>query len=168
MLDNGQYKDLWTWKQWWYWLNRLLPYQANCLGVVVPDKYANAILTLHYFKVFGHVPREMGYPVALVTQDGMTPGDIPWSLLDTLFIGGSDYHKRGREAELLGLEAKRQGKRVHIGRVQAGSTILKYWPWADSWDGTTFAHHPTQQLESISNGVATIRRGNVPYTGKLF
>lgn len=129
---------------------------------------ANAAITLHLFRVYAHIPRELGYPVAMVTQDGMTPDDVPWSLLDTLFIGGSQYHKRGREAEALGTEAKRLGKWVHIGRVQSGQTMVKYWPWADSFDGTTLIRHKTQQMDSINSGLERLRRGEVPYTLKLF
>lgn len=168
MLDNGQYNDKWTWVLWWSWLHRLLPFRRRCLAIVVPDKMADAITTLHLFRVFAHVPRQLGYPVALVTQDGMRPADVPWPLLDVLFIGGSQYHKRGREAEALAMEAKRRGKWVHVGRVQAGSTMVEYWPWADSFDGTTLIRHRTQQMGSISAGVSRLRRGAVPYTAKLF
>ena len=118
MLDNGQYTDKWTWKLWWYWLNALLPFKDKCLGILIPDKVADMILTLHYFRVYSHIPRELGYPVGLCTQDGMTPDMIPWSALDCLFIGGSNNHKRGREGQDLILEAKKQEKSVTIGRVE--------------------------------------------------
>lgn len=168
IIDNNQYKDNWTWAQWWHFLTLMRDFRNNCLGVPIPDKLGDYISTLHYFRVYHAVVRELGYPVALVTQDGMTPEKIPWPLVDCLFVGGSNYHKRGREVELLISEAKRLGKWVHIGRTQAGSTMLTYWPQADSFDGTTLIRNPTQQEASIRAGVTRIRQGQVPYTLKMF
>lgn len=168
ILDNGQYRDKWTWALWWYFLMAMSPFKKTCLGVPAPDKLADVVMTLHYFKVYSGIIKEFGYPVALVTQDGMTPEMIPWHLVDCLFVGGSNYHKRGMEATVLISEAKRHGIWVHVGRVQAGSTMLTHWPEADSFDGTTLIKHPTQQIGSIISGVTKIRNGKVPYTLKMF
>lgn len=168
ILDNGQYRDKWTWVLWWKFLQAMRPYHDTCLGIVTPDKYADAIITLHYFKIFHQIPKDLGYPVALVSQDGLTPDMVPWSDIDCLFVGGTNYHKRGKEAELLIAEAKQLGKWVHIGRTQAGSTMLAYWPQADSFDGTTFIKNPTQQVKSINGGLDRIKQGNVPYNLKMF
>lgn len=180
ILDNGQYRDKWTWTLWWKFLQAMLSYTDRCLGIAIPDRFSwidkrnkiprsdNHILTLHYFKVYHQIVKDLGYPVALVTQDGMTPEMIPWHLIDCLFVGGTDYHKRQLEADALISEAKRLGKWVHIGRVQAGSTMLTYWPQADSFDGTTLIKNPIQQVKSINNGLDRIKQGNVPYTIKMF
>lgn len=153
MLDNGQFKDKWTWKLWWKYLSRYLSFQSTCLGVVIPDKLADYVTTIHYFKVYSHIARDMGYPVALVTQDGLKPEYLDWQSFDTLFVGGSNDHKRGVEAHNIIFEAKRHGKWVHIGRVQSGSAMLKHWPMADSFDGTTLVRNQNQQWESIIGGL---------------
>jgi len=168
IIDNGQYTESWTWKLWWSWLIKLILYRNTCLGIPIPDKVGNYILTLHLFRVFYQIPKSLGYPVALCTQDGMTPEMIPWQDVDCLFIGGSNNHKRGKEAQDLIFEAKRLGKWVHVGRVQSGSAMLKHWPQADSFDGTTLIRHPNQQEQSIINGVSRINEGQVPFNLKMF
>jgi len=167
IIDNNQYKNGWTWAAWWHFLCLMADYKATCLGIPIPDRVGDAIMTLRLFRVYHGVIREMDYPVALVTQDGMTSEMIPWPDVDCLFIGGSNYHKRGKEAQELIFEAKRQGKWIHVGRTQAGSTMLTHWPQADSFDGTTLIKHPTQQRQSIIDGVCRIRRGQVPFMLKM-
>lgn len=138
MLDNGAFTKKFVFKKWVWFLARMMPYRGNCIGIVVPDEPYNAAETLMKFKRYRAIPESLGYKVAFTSQDGMTVDMVPWSLFDTLFIGGSDYHKRGIEAELIAKEAIKQGKWVHVGRVSSAGAIDKYWRWADSFDGTTF------------------------------
>jgi hypothetical protein len=159
MLDNGAFTGKWTLVLWLreLWAHR--QYRHNCLGVMIPDVLSNWKATLWRFLLWWWIPKLMGYPVALVSQDGLTSYWVPWPLLDCLFIGGSDTHKRGPEATRLGLAARERGKWVHVGRVNSGPAMVQYWPWADSYDGTTFSHHPTQQVDSIVNGLELVGRG---------
>jgi hypothetical protein len=138
MLDNGAYTGNFEFVQWVLWLVTMIPYRKNCIGVVVPDVPYKADETIRKFSQYYAVPEALGYKVAFATQDGMTPGMVPWPLFDVLFVGGSDGHKRGYEANILADEAKRHGKWVHVGRVSSPNTWGKYWTWADSFDGTTF------------------------------
>ena len=138
MLDNGAFTDNFVFSEWVYQLAMMRPYRANCIGIVTPDVPYNAPQTLARFLRYRAIPEALGYPVALATQNGMTPEMVPWPLFDVLFIGGNDIHKRGPEAEALAQEAKRRGKWVHVGRVSSAGAIAKYWTWADSFDGTTF------------------------------
>jgi len=115
------------------------PLPQNCIGIIVPDAPYNASQTLARFLRYRAIPEALGYRLAFATQDGMTPDMVPWSLFDAHFIGGSNAHKRGYEAEILATEAKRRGKWVHVGRVSSPDSWGKYWTWADSFDGTTFA-----------------------------
>lgn len=138
MLDNGAFTDNFRFTEWVYQLALMRPYRQNCIGIVTPDKPRDAAETLRRFRQYRAIPEALGYPVAFATQDGMTPGMIPWSLIDVLFIGGSDAHKRGPEAEALAREARRRGLWVHVGRVSSMDTAARYWTWADSFDGTTF------------------------------
>jgi len=138
MLDNGIFTDNFVFSRWVLQLAFMRPYRQNCIGIIAPDVLCNASQTLARFFRYRAIPEAFGYPVALATQNGMTPDMIPWPLIDVLFIGGSDEHKRGKEAETLAAEAKRRGKWVHVGRVSSAGAIAKYWTWADSFDGTTF------------------------------
>jgi hypothetical protein len=146
MLDNGAFTNNFNFRQWVDFLATMLPYRQNCIGIIVPDVPYSAAATIERFMRYRAVPEALGYKTALATQDGMTPESAPWPLFDVLFIGGSDTHKRGPEAEILAKEAKRRGKRVHVGRVSSAQAIAKYWTWADSFDGTTFCfdggHNP--------------------------
>jgi hypothetical protein len=138
MLDNGAFTNNFVFSTWVYQLAMMRPYRANCIGIVTPDVPYNAAETLHRFSQYRAIPEALGYKVAFATQDGMTADMIPWPLFNVLFIGGSDQHKRGPDAEELAREAKRQGKWVHVGRVSSVTAARRYWTWADSADGTTF------------------------------
>jgi hypothetical protein len=165
MLDNGAFTKNYVFKKWVWFLTRMIPYRINCIGVVVPDEPYNAFATIRKFHQFRAVPEALGYKIAFTSQDGMTVDMVPWSLFDTLFVGGSDFHKRGYEAQLIGQEARRRGKWVHIGRVSSGSAIIKHWLWADSFDGTTFCFdggtNPVEKkMRTITPVVANLRKYN--------
>lgn len=93
-----------------------------------------------FYKYFT-IPRDLGLPVAFATQDGLPITSVPWDRFDTLFIGGSDNHKRIESLPIIST-AISMGKHIHIGRVSSISAILKYWPKADSVDGSTFIFSP--------------------------
>ena len=155
MLDNGAYSGKWTLSLWLREMWAMREYRHTCLGVIVPDVVYNWRKTLLRFLLLFWIPRLLGYRVAFATQDG---GHwVPWLLFDCLFVGGSNEHKRGLEAEQLGLLARKYGKWVHVGRCNSGWAMVQHWPWADSYDGTTFSRHPTQQVESIISGLSVIR-----------
>lgn len=81
--------------------------------------------------------RKLGAPAALVVQDGATVGNIPWSELDVIFIGGSTEWKLSDEALSITKAARYLGKRIHMGRVNSlirARTALRFG--CDSMDGT--------------------------------
>ena len=141
MLDNGEFAGRFVFQSWVLQLALMLPFHKTCLGIIVPDVPYHSEATLERFRQYYAVPAALGYPVAHATQDGMTPEAVPWSLLDVLFIGGSDKHKRGIEATRLALAARARGKWIHVGRVSGGEPIRQFWSWADSFDGTTFVRN---------------------------
>lgn len=85
------------------------------LWVAVPDVVADARATLERFDEW--LPRLPGLPLAFVGQDGIEDLPIPWIHFDALFLGGSTDWKLSRAAYDLAIEAKDQGKLVHMGRV---------------------------------------------------
>ena len=161
MLDNGAFTGRFTLAKWQAALERLRPYWMTCIGIPVPDVVGDAAATLRLFAEYTPILSAYQYPVAFVTQDSCTPDMVPWTQIQVLFIGGTDAHKRGIEAANLIAEAKRRGIWVHVGRCNSGSAMLAHWPQADSYDGTTFSRHPTQQLASILYGLQN--RRTVPY-----
>lgn len=93
------------------------------------------------------VIRALGYPAALVAQDGLQDLTVPWDDFDVLLVGGSTTWKLSPHAARIATEAKRRGKRVHMGRVNSG----RRWGIAelfecDSVDGTFLAFGPDVNL----------------------
>jgi len=155
-VDNGIFSNRFIERQWLTRLWDFWKYRHNCLVCPLPDFLyylpdgtvrGDWRKTLDRFHQYKSVTKRMGFPVTLVTQDGLTPDNTPWSEIDAIFIGGSNYHKRGLEAEHLGLEAKRRGVYVHIGRVSSVTAAARFWPWADSYDGTTYTYEPDRRYE---------------------
>lgn len=149
MVDNGVFSGLWAEEKWRDGLKKFLPYSHNCKAVIIPDAIGDWRETLARFELYYAEVKALGLPVAYATQDGQPLDLVPWDRIDVLFIGGSNYHKRGKEAELLALEAKRRGIWVHVGRVSSIFAARKYWPWADSYDGTTFRFEPDKKEEKL-------------------
>lgn len=113
--------------------------RPGCLFVAAPDVVGDAASTLRQFKPWAPMIRALGYPVALVAQDGLTVADVPWSELDAIFIGGSTAWKMSRAAEsILGWAAAR-GKWRHVGRVNSRRRMRHFHGLADSVDGSGFS-----------------------------
>jgi hypothetical protein len=87
------------------------------LFVSAPDVVGDAAATLARFEEWEPRIRAFGLPVALVAQDGLTPGEVPWPRIAALSVGGTTAWKLGPDAAALVAEAKRRGKWAHIGRV---------------------------------------------------
>ena len=120
------------------WLGSLLKYRSfadSCAGIPVPDIVGDALGTLQLFSRYHQIVRDLGYPVAFVSQNGITPEITPWDWFDVLFVGGDDDHKLGPEAGVMIAEAKSRGKAVHVGRVNSAKRIKQFW-MCDSVDGT--------------------------------
>jgi hypothetical protein len=95
---------------------------------------------------------ELGLPAAMVMQDGMEDmlDEIPWDLFEVAFIGGSNEFKLGEGARIVIAEAKRRGKKVHVGRVNS-SQRLSYVSslGADTADGTFLGKGPAKNLPRL-------------------
>lgn len=122
-----------------------------CIGHAAP--------TLSLFRCWAPKIRKLGFPVALVAQDGLEDmlDEVPWDLVDWIFIGGSDGFKTGEGAALVTKEAKRRGKFVHMGRVSS----LERMELANSWgvdtaDGTYLAYGPIENLPNVMSWVDAV------------
>lgn len=157
MMDNNEFAGDFDAQKWTAALLRYMPYRATCLGIPVRDKVSDALETLRRFAQYHTIVRDLGYPVAFVTQDGVSPEFAPWQHFDVLFVGGTDEHKLGAEALAMIAEAKRQGKHIHIGRVNSASRIRQFW-MADSVDGTGLNMDAGEQrLRRVEEYVSAIR-----------
>lgn len=118
-------------------------------GIPIGDAAATWEQSRHIFPAI----RALGFPVALVAQDGInstSPIRYEWQEFDTLFIGGSDGMKLGPEGRLIAEEAKRRGMNLHMGRCNS----LKRLRYAasigcDSADGTFIGYGPLKNLPKV-------------------
>jgi hypothetical protein len=131
-------------------LGEIAEYPRKPIFVTAPDVVADATETLRRFAVWGPVIRELGLPVALVGQDGLTSESAPWGQFDALFVGGSTGWKLGRDAMALVDEAKQRGLWVHLGRCNSFRRA-KYAEaiGCDSIDGSKFSRFATTYIPKM-------------------
>jgi hypothetical protein len=135
---------------WLAWLRRLAEHTNRCLWASAPDVVGDAAATLARSRL--HLPaiRGLGYPAALVAQDGLEHLPVPWDEFDVLFVGGSTGWKLGPAAARLVADALDRGKRVHMGRVNS----RRRWSYAEhlgchTVDGTFLVFGPDTNLPRL-------------------
>jgi hypothetical protein len=128
--------------------------RTGCLFVTAPDVVGDARKTLDLFYEWVTPLQVIGQPIALVAQDGLKNHDVPWALIDSLFIGGTTEWKLGMDARLLMLDAKNRGKWVHMGRVNSYERgRYARWLGCDSIDGTQFSWFRDTKLPAYLNAL---------------
>lgn len=155
--DNGRFAkpDAYTDASYLTWLRRLAGHRDRCLFATAPDVVGDAQATLDLsLPMFASIHEE-GYPAAFVAQDGLIERMVPWTLFETLFIGGTTQWKLSHRAERLISHAKKHGKWVHMGRVNS----LKRFRIAaalgcDSVDGTFLAFGPDRRRPELDHWIA--------------
>jgi len=121
--------------------------------VCVPDVVGCHEGTAFCFASWWPLLAPLRLPLAFVAQNGATPDNIPWTLFDTLFVGGTTEGDEGGEwktspaAAAVIREAKARRKWVHVGRVNSETRVR----WcvangADSIDGSGFSYHPDTNI----------------------
>lgn len=137
-------------EKWLAWLARHSGEAATCLFATAPDVVGDAAATLARSLPLLPKIRELGYPAALVAQDGLEDLEVPWDAFDVLFIGGSTDWKLGLASRGLVAEAKRRGKWVHMGRVNSERRYrIAHEMGCDSVDGTFLTFGPTVLLPQL-------------------
>lgn len=142
-------------------LRRYAPYASpTLLFVTAPDVVAQAEATLELFTIWEPQLHAVGWPLALVAQDGLRPADVPWDSIEALFIGGSTDWKLGPEArQLVGL-AQRRGKWTHMGRVNRNARMrYALRLGVDSIDGTSFSRWPDVHIPRAARVVRRFQGG---------
>lgn len=134
----------------------------TCLFVAAPDVLTvmrdgtcrgDARATVKQFPAWSREIRALGFPVALVAQDGLEDmlADVPWELVDVLFLGGSTEWKLSDGARACVAEARRRGKRTHMGRVNSYKRLALAQSWGvDTADGTFLAYGPVKNLPRLT------------------
>lgn len=144
-------------------LNRpeLKEHASKCLFVVAPDVLhvlpdgtviGDARATLKAFPAWAREIRALGLPVALVAQNGLEDmlSEVPWDLMDVLFLGGSTEWKLGAGAKACVDAARACGKRTHMGRVNSFKRLKLAQSWGvDTADGTFLAFGPAKNLPRL-------------------
>lgn len=132
------------------WLTNRAAHRRRCAFATAPDIVGDAAATWARSQPMLPRIRALGYPAALVAQDGLEHLDIDWTAIDALFLGGSTAWKLGAAAARLTAHARSLGLHVHMGRVnslrrlQYAATI-----GAHSVDGTHLVYGPRRKLPEL-------------------
>lgn len=150
-FDNGCFSTRYVGDERWFaWLTKHREHAARALWATAPDVVGDAAATLARSLPFLPMIRALGYPAALVGQDGLELLDVPWDAFDVLFLGGSTEWKLSPAAAQLAAEARARGKGVHMGRVNSRRRwLLAETFGCDTADGTFLAFGPDQNLERM-------------------
>ena len=149
--DNGCFGKGWPGARAWLdWLAGNADRVATCAFATLPDVVGDAKATLSRSLPHADAVRSLGYPVALVAQDGLENLTVPWDEIDALFIGGSTDWKLSEAARTLARTARARDKRVHMGRVNS----LRRLRYASaigcaSADGTFITFGPSRNLPIV-------------------
>ena len=129
--------------------DRQLDDARDCRPVFVclPDVVGSARRTMDLFTHFER--KTNGLPRALVLQDGIGDVGIPWSLIDAVFIGGTDRFKLSDEAFAGARCARMLGKWVHVGRVNEIKRLSAWIDLADSIDGSGISKYDHMLKEVV-------------------
>jgi len=132
------------------WLDGKREFVNNCLFATAPDIVGDAEETWRRSEPVLPLIRELGYPAALVAQDGIEDMSIEWDAFDALFIGGTTEWKLSEVALQLVAAANARGKHTHMGRVNSWKRLrLAALAGCDSTDGTRGVYAPTKALPEI-------------------
>lgn len=98
--------------------------RPDCAWVTAPDVVGDAAATMALWREWAPLLRARGLRPALVAQDGLTVGAVPWRDVGAVFIGGTTRYKLGEAAAQIVGEACRRGLWAHMGRVNSVRRIL--------------------------------------------
>lgn len=141
------------------WLEDLADHRRACLFATARDALGDAAATLDLATPMLPQLRSLGYPAALVAQDGLEHLPVPWDRFDVLFLGGSTAWKLSEPAYALAREAKLRGKWVHMGRVNSLRRLRACAASGiDSADGTFVAFGPDRRFPELLRWLDAVNR----------
>jgi hypothetical protein len=162
--DNGGYTRQ-NWPAYRRMLAAKLPFASQALWATVPDVPGCARRTMELFDQFKAKIADMGYPLALVAQNGIEDMQIPWDDIGAVFIGGRDGWRESEHVRHLVAAAKWLGKHVHVGRVNTPERY-KYFAGlgVDTCDGSGIVRYSGAMTGKLSNVI----RNTTPALGVDF
>jgi len=119
-------------------LSRIRTRKKGLLWLACPDAVGDAKRTNHLWQCWQETIRESyGLPAAFVLQDGQEEiGEPP--IAEAYFVGGTDDWKLSQASADLAVWVKRQGKWLHMGRVNSRRRMIAALDrGCDSFDGTS-------------------------------
>ncbi len=129
--------------------------------VAAPDVVGDARATATRFEEWA--PEMASVPIAFVGQDGQEDLPMPWDRITALFIGGSTRWKLSQASADLGIEAKRRGKLLHMGRVNSRRRLeAAFDRGCDSVDGTGMSRWGDVHLLKFARWLAEIEARPAP------
>lgn len=165
--DNGCFAEFASGRpfdaaRWLRWLRAIDP--ADCLFAVLPDVVGDAAATWRRSAPYVEVVKELGYPVAVVLQDGIEAEPVVWaemmSAADAVFIGGSTDFKLGDVARAHVAEAREVGMWSHMGRVNSLKRLRIAADFGcDSADGTYVGFSPAKNTLRLCGWLDVINGG---------
>ncbi len=151
-VDNGCFSDNYVGDRGYLdWLTNIPEDDTpRCAFATAPDVVCEAAETLERSAPMFAPIRKLGFPVALVAQNGLEDLTVPWDDFDVLFIGGDTEWKLGPAAASLVTEAQLRGRGTHMGRVN-GLRRLRYAKsiGCDSVDGSHLAYGSDKNLPQL-------------------
>jgi len=149
--DNGVFTGRYRFWRFFRWLWKMRPHRHSCVFIAVPDVVGVAWLTILRFILLAPLVKFLGYPAALVGQDGLERWPwravLLWLPYDALFIGGSTKWKMSPAADDCIRRAQRRRKWVHVGRVNSQKRIRHFQLiGVDSVDGTSLTYAPDRDF----------------------
>jgi hypothetical protein len=139
------------------WLRHRGDHIGRCAFATAPDVVADAAATLRRSLPMLPRIRGLGYPVALVAQDGLEHLRVPWASIDALFVGGSTAWKLGPAAARIVAEARDRGLYAHLGRVNSLRRLrYAHTIGCHSVDGTYLTYGPDRNLPTLLGWLRTV------------
>lgn len=124
--------------------------RRSCLFATAPDVVGDWSATLERSRPVLAEIRRLGYPAAVVIQDGATVDSVPWDEIDAVFVGGSTEWKLGADAEAILTAAAERGLWTHMGRVNSIRRMVEAARMgAYSVDGTLLVFGPAANRPRI-------------------
>jgi hypothetical protein len=151
IADNGCFSDKWTHDHWFRWL---LDQPRSIRFAVAPDVFdptgaPTHDATLDRWRDYGPLIRRHGFTPAFVCQVGATPDTVPADA-DVLFLGGTTEWKLSHHASAIVAQAAREGRWVHMGRVNSERRLTAARSMGcNSVDGTYLTFGPDINLPRL-------------------
>lgn len=148
--DNAMFTNAVTEAEWVCWL-ATLP-RDGCLFATAPDVVGEWRASWKRSKPWLRVIRDLGFPAAVVAQDGMTVADLHRTAAewDVLFVGSTEWKESQTVLDLIAA-AKQLGRHVHVGRVNSWRRLEHFAAaGVDTVDGTYLAVAPDVNLPKLA------------------